>query len=91
MNNTLSQPAQKLYEYLQFKLNGQHAPKSVSMSDETLSFRVRIPINQIYGAQVELARLGRVHIEPGATSTKYELENEDNYLSGVQPLHHPSQ
>lgn len=83
---TLSPPAQKIYEYLVFKLSNRGAAQSVSLNDENLSFRARVPMSQIFSAQVELQRTGLVHLEPGLSHTRYELVNEHNYLSGVLPL-----
>src|SRR5271156_3299004 len=74
----LSQPAVKLYAAVWFRM-GNRGVTEISMPDEEVSVRARVPINGISKAQSELARAGLLQISPNGNETNYKfISDPDN-------------
>jgi hypothetical protein len=71
----LSPPAVKLYAAVWFRM-GNRGVTEISMSDEEVSVRARVPMNGISKVQSELARAGLLQIFPNGSETKYKFVSD---------------
>jgi len=68
----LSQPAVKLYAAVWFRM-GNRGVTEISMPDEEVSVRARVPMDGISKAQSELAMAGLLRIFPSGTEARYRF------------------
>jgi hypothetical protein len=68
----LSSPAIKLYAAVWFRM-GNRGVTEISMSDEEVSVRARVPVRGISTLQSELFSAGLLHILPNGNETKYKF------------------
>jgi hypothetical protein len=74
----LSPPAVKLYAAVWFRM-GNRGVTEISMADEEVSIRARIPMSGISKVQSELARAGLLQIFANGNETKYKfISDPDN-------------
>jgi hypothetical protein len=74
----LSPPAVKLYAAVWFRM-GNRGVTEISMSDEEISVRARVPLSGISKVQGELARAGLLQIVSNGNETKYRfISDPDN-------------
>jgi hypothetical protein len=74
----LSPHAVKLYAAVWFRM-GNRGVTEISMSDEEVSVRARVPMSGISKVQSELARMGLLQVFPNGTETKYKfISDPDN-------------
>jgi hypothetical protein len=74
----LSPPAVKLYAAVWFRM-GNRGVTEISMSDEEISVRARVPLSVIPNVQGELARVGLLQIISNGNETKYKfISDPDN-------------
>jgi hypothetical protein len=74
----LSPPAVKLYAAVWFRM-GNRGVTEISMPDEEVSIRARIPMSGISKVQSELAGAGLLKIFPNGNETKYKfISDPDN-------------
>jgi|SRR5271170_6673252 len=68
----LSSPAIKLYAAVWFRM-GNRGVTEISMPDEEVSVRARVPMDGISKAQSELAMAGLLRIFPSGTEARYRF------------------
>jgi len=74
----LSPPAVKLYAAVWFRM-GNRGVTEISMSDQEVSVRARVPMSGISKVQSELARTGLLQVFPNGNETKYKfISDPDN-------------
>jgi hypothetical protein len=72
----LSQNAQIVYITVLHLLKDRKQT-SIWLDDAQISRRARVLIQHIAPVQIEIARAGLLHLEPGLNAVKYELVTED--------------
>ncbi len=71
----LSPPAVNLYAAVWFRM-GNRGVTEISMSDEEVSVRARVPMSRISKVQSELARTGLLRVFPNGNETKYKFVSD---------------
>jgi hypothetical protein len=74
----LSSPAIKLYAAVWFRM-GNRGVTEISMSDEEVSVRARVPVSGISKVQSELGSAGLLHIFPNGNETKYKFISDPDH------------
>jgi hypothetical protein len=74
----LSPSAVKLYAAVWFRM-GNRGVTEITMSNEEVSVRARVPVSGISKVQSELSAAGLLHIFPNGDETKYKFISDPDH------------